>query len=234
MATHRGKRSNPPRPDRTSTPGTAGRTGHPRSLAVKAFAVSLAALAMAPARAGAIDYVNDVTPILRKHCWKCHSREKSSVKGDLALDDLDAMRDDRIGPYSVIQPGKPANSSFLQAMKLEPRHSDFMPRKNPPVPADELAIIERWIAGGAIVDAKKPSEKEAAFLAAEKETPLDDERARFRAWTNSEGKSIEARFLRLSGNEVLLVTRNGKSYPVPLEKLSRESQALAKRLAEAD
>lgn len=188
----------------------------------------LAVLVTAPA--SAIDYVTEVLPIMKEHCWDCHSNEES-VKGNLALDDLEEVRDYQVGPYNIIRPGNPAESSFLEKLKLPSGHTDFMPRKGQPLPEKQIAIIEKWIAEGAIIDAAKPSEKEQAFLATGKAAPMEDERLKLHAWTNREGKAIEARFVRLNGEAVTVVMEDGKSYVVPLANLSPESQALARRLA---
>jgi len=148
----------------------------------------------------------------------------------LALDDFDEVRDYQIGPYNIIRPGNPDESSFLEKMKLPPGDSDFMPRKGDPLPAKELAIIEQWIAEGAIVDATKPTEKEQAFLEKGKAMPAEDEKQKFHNWTNRGGATIEARFVRLVDGAVTVVMKNGKSYNVPIDTLSAESQALARRL----
>jgi hypothetical protein len=48
-------------------------------------------------------------------------------------------------------------------------------------------------------------------------------------WTSADGKVIEATFVRLEGeNVVLTVTATGTTHAVPLARLSPESQAQAK------
>ena len=178
----------------------------------------------------AVDYVTDVLPIMKEHCWDCHSNEES-VKGNLALDDVEEVRDYQVGTYNIIRPGNPEESSFLEKMKLPSGHTDFMPRKGQPLPAEQLAIIEKWIAAGAVIDAKKPSDKEKAFLATGESVAMEDEKLKFHSWTNTTGTVIEARFVRLTGDAVTVVMKDGKSYNVPLAKLSAESQTLAKKLA---
>lgn len=195
------------------------------------FGISLAAIPVSSARA--VDYVKDVLPIMKEHCWNCHSNEED-VKGNLALDDFDEVRDYQIGPYNIIRPGNPEESSFLEKMKLPRGDSDFMPRKGDPLPPKELAVIEKWIAEGAIVDATKPTEKEQAFLAKGEAMPIEDERQKFHAWTNQGGATIEARFVRLVDDAVTVVMKNGKSYNISLETLSTDSQALARRLGESE
>jgi hypothetical protein len=48
-------------------------------------------------------------------------------------------------------------------------------------------------------------------------------------WTNTEGKVIQAEMMKLEGENVVLRTANGQVYNYPLNKLSAESQELAKR-----
>ena len=62
---------------------------------------SLVCVVAGLASAGAVDYAKDVLPIMKAHCWNCHSNEKD-VKGNLALDDFDEVRDYQIGPYNII------------------------------------------------------------------------------------------------------------------------------------
>ena len=189
--------------------------------------------------ASAIDYKTDVLPIMKEHCWKCHSNE-NDVKGNLALDDLDEMREFQISKFNIIRPGDPVESSFLEKMKLPPNDSDFMPRKGDPLPKKQLDIIEKWIAEGAIVDAEKLGEDEVAWLKeAGKEVPagaaaMAEKKAEkdetLYKWTNTEGKTIEAKFMGLTSDAVKILMKNGQSYNYPLSKLTPESLAQAKKL----
>lgn len=54
----------------------------------------------------------------------------------------------------------------------------------------------------------------------------------FHRWSNPEGQVIEALFLGVTADTVRLRTREGQVHDYPLERLSDESQALARRLAE--
>jgi len=49
-----------------------------------------------------LDYAKDVLPIMKEHCWKCHSKQHE-VKGSLALDDQDGVPEDQIGKYNIIR-----------------------------------------------------------------------------------------------------------------------------------
>jgi len=183
--------------------------------------------------AGAVDYVGGILPIMKEHCWDCHSNE-TEVKGNVALDP-DALSD-QIGKYNIIRPGDPVESGFVERLKLAENHNDFMPRKGKSLPAKEIEAIEEWIRKGAIVDAKKPTDDETKRLAEMKTAaPVAPEKGTepgFHAWKNREGKTIEARMLGIEGETVKLLLKNGKSYVVPLVSLDDESVALAKELAE--
>jgi len=50
-------------------------------------------------------------------------------------------------------------------------------------------------------------------------------------WTNTEGKTIPARFGGIEGAEVILILDGGREVLYPLDKLSVESQGLARKLA---
>lgn len=180
----------------------------------------------------AADYVSEILPIMKEHCWDCHSNE-TEVKGNVALDP-DVLAD-QIGAYNVIRPGNPAESGFVERLKLDETHNDFMPRKGKPLPKREIEKIEAWIQAGAIIDAKKPTEDETKRMAEMKPAAPSagaaGAEAGFQSWTNREGKVIEARLLGLEGDSAKLLLKNGKSYVVPLSSLSEESAKMARESA---
>lgn len=197
------------------------------------FRFSATILLFASASVSAVDYKSDVLPIMKEHCWECHSNEHK-VKGNLALDDFDEVRDYQVGEYNIIQPGKPDTSNFLERLLLESSHTDFMPRKAEPLPKEEIEIIEAWIQAGAVIDAKNPSEGEKKWVSSDAgrgKAIMKDAKSDFHVWTNSQGKEIEARFLSLDGENVRILLKNGKQYSFPLSKLSEESAAQAKSLS---
>ena len=175
-----------------------------------------------------LDYAKDVLPIMKEHCWKCHSKEHE-VKGSLALDDLDGVREDQIGKYNIIRPGDPGESGFVERLKLDSGHTDFMPRKGTPLSTNEIEIIEKWVLSGAIIDASKMTAGEQEWLVANEgaPTPASEE---FHQWTNSQGKTIEAKFVSISGKNLKIRKKDDSIYVIDLEKLSAESIALAESL----
>lgn len=111
-------------------------TGHPLPVLIL-----LLASPVAPA-AEPLTFEQHVRPILKAYCLDCHgAEEKPKGKLDLRLRRL-IVAGGRKGPGLV--PGKPAESLLLERMK-----SGDMPPGEKKVPREQIAVVERWIAGGA-------------------------------------------------------------------------------------
>lgn len=92
-----------------------------------------------------ITFVDHVQPILRAKCGNCHSA--GEAKGGLVLDSYGTtMTGGASG--AVIEPGDLDGSRLwaLVAHKEQPA----MPPKEAKLPEDQLALINKWIAGGAL------------------------------------------------------------------------------------
>lgn len=92
-----------------------------------------------------VTFDEHVLPIIKDKCINCHSQEKK--RGGLAIDTyVNTMQGGSSG--AAIKPGDPENSLLyrLMAHKQEPP----MPPKSPKLPDETLAIVERWIQGGAL------------------------------------------------------------------------------------
>jgi hypothetical protein len=99
------------------------------------------------ATAERISFRNDVWPILKRHCWGCHSGPKP--KGGLSMDSVADMRKGgQSGP--LFKAGKPDESILIEAITgPEPA----MPQKQPPLPMDKVQVLRHWILAGAQADA---------------------------------------------------------------------------------
>jgi hypothetical protein len=85
-----------------------------------------------------------IRPVLVEHCYSCHSAAAGSPKGDFRLDSAAHLR--RGGPGgSVIEPGNPADSTLISALKYE---SYEMPPAGK-LPENVIADFEQWVAMGA-------------------------------------------------------------------------------------
>lgn len=103
----------------------------------------------APA-ADPVTFEQHVRPILKAYCLDCHGAgEKMSGGLDLRLKRF-AVAGGEGGPAVV--PKEPGKSLLIERMK-----SGEMPPGEKKVPADQIAIVERWIAGGAATLRDEPA-----------------------------------------------------------------------------
>ena len=165
----------------------------------------------------AVDFEKEIKPILKEYCYECHSEEHKKEKAGYVFDNPQRLAKD-IGKDRVIEPGKPSASHLFEVV-ANPNAKHSMPPDGP-MPQEEIDKIRDWIAGGAMLDANAPK---PVF---KKDLPP------IMKWTNAEGRSIKAGFDRLEGNSVVLKMPNGQFVAYPLEKLSPESQELARKCAE--
>jgi WD40 repeat protein len=109
-------------------------------------------------------YWKDVRPVLRKHCTVCHSTrnlQEPDLSGGLALDSYEAVRKGSV--RQVVRPGK-SGQSLMVRMLLSKDTSKRMPLAAPPLPADQIALIRRWIDAGA-PEGTRPAEAPAVSVA---------------------------------------------------------------------
>ncbi|MGE0606314.1 MAG: c-type cytochrome domain-containing protein [Pirellulales bacterium] len=93
-----------------------------------------------------VSYRQHVWPILKRHCWGCHSAGDS--QGGLKLDAFaDVTRGGDSGPLFV--PGKPAESLLMEMVLGEP---PAMPKNQPRLSVEKVELLRRWIELGAIDD----------------------------------------------------------------------------------
>ena len=169
-------------------------------------------------RAGAIDFEKDISPILKKNCYECHSEQKKKEKAGEVFDNLKRFAKD-IGVNLLIEPGNPGNSHFLEVLD-DPDIKNHMPPKGQ-LSQPDREKIRKWIAEGASLEkggATKP-------IAVKSDLPP------IMSWTNADGKTIRAGFGGIEGSNVVLKMPDGQKIPYPLEKLSPASQKQAKESA---
>jgi len=165
----------------------------------------------------AVDFHKDIRPILKEHCYECHSKESGKEKAGYIFDDLETLKLD-IQPKGIIVPNEPGESYLLEVVMMNIDEKAHMPPKKQ-LSDREIAKIRDWIAAGASLESGTPS-----TLPARPAAPVMME------WTNAEGATIKAGFVRLDGENVILkMPTNGQEVPYPLAKLSAESQAQAKQ-----
>ena len=90
--------------------------------------------------------VADVNRVLSENCVECHGPLRR--KGGLRLDRLEELFEGDPQDW-LVQPGDPERSWLYHVVTVPPDDPDHMPEEGEPLDADELAILERWIAAGA-------------------------------------------------------------------------------------
>ncbi len=89
----------------------------------------------------AVDFDREVKPILATSCLKCHGPEKP--KGRFRLDaKLPAFKSGHLKPHDA------KNSRFFQVL-LSADEEERMPQKAPPLRAEQIDLLRRWIDQGA-------------------------------------------------------------------------------------
>jgi WD40 repeat protein len=118
--------------------------------------LALAALLLAPATASAqappgrpVSFVNEVAPILKESCFGCHGAKNPKGKLDMSRYETFRKGGTKDDP---IAPGKPEDSYLLDVLKATDKKRMPPKETGDPLPADKIALIERWIAEGAKLD----------------------------------------------------------------------------------
>ena len=93
------------------------------------------------------DFVRDVRTIFETHCYRCHGEEKQKSGYRLDAKSIAFAGGDVYGP--AIVPGNPSESVLVQLVKSSDAGERMPPEGSSLSPA-QIALIERWIEGGAI------------------------------------------------------------------------------------
>lgn len=95
----------------------------------------------------------DIAPLLDRHCVACHGPDK--VRGGYRLDTFAALAQPGKSGSPALVPGQPARSDlYIRLIHEDPE--ERMPYDAPPLAAEEITLIRRWIAAGASFDGADP------------------------------------------------------------------------------
>ncbi|MBT5377440.1 MAG: DUF1553 domain-containing protein [Opitutae bacterium] len=95
----------------------------------------------------AVDYGKEIRPILDKHCIDCHGPDKQNSR--LRVDQRAFLLRGGDSGSPAIVPGNPGKSHLIDLIRLKDPELR-MPAKGDPLSAGEIALLEKWIADGAI------------------------------------------------------------------------------------
>ena len=121
-------------------------------LLVMASRISVPSLA-----ADEVDYVRDVKPILKTHCFRCHGPLKT--ESGLRLDTKAlALKGGESGPALIL--GNAATSELVR--RITGDNDSRMPPEGDRLTSAEIETLKKWIAGGAISPADETAENPRA------------------------------------------------------------------------
>lgn len=95
-----------------------------------------------PAAAAAVNFTNDVMPILQSRCFNCHGGDE--IKEGLSVASYDTLMAGSTNG-AVLIPGDPANSLLIQQIQ-----NGKMPKRGPKLTPAQLQILIDWILAGAL------------------------------------------------------------------------------------
>ncbi|MBL6724863.1 MAG: PSD1 domain-containing protein [Rubripirellula sp.] len=99
-----------------------------------------------------IVFSEQVQPLLRRHCVRCHG--ENNQEADLRLDQIDRIVNRSAADPSVaavIWAGKSSASTLIHRV-TDPDKGDVMPLDSEPLSKMEILILRRWIDEGAVID----------------------------------------------------------------------------------
>ena len=111
-----------------------------------------------------VDFEKHVRPILMKHCVECHGPDTQD--GGIRWDQRkSAMRGGDSGVPSIVA-GKPDTSELIKRLTTDDE-DERMPAETDPLAEDEIELIRRWVAQGAVWpdDGSDAAPKHWAYIA---------------------------------------------------------------------
>ena len=108
-----------------------------------------ASLRLAPA----VDFNDQVRPILSRHCFKCHGPDDKGRKAKLRLDQEEAANKPASSGERPIVPGKPDESELVRRIFAEDADERMPPpAANSTLSESERQTLKQWVAEGAKYD----------------------------------------------------------------------------------
>ena len=122
--------------------------------------VNFAAL-LPPAHAGPVEFVKDIQPLLKKHCYECHAADQEDGGVNLGMRQR-AMQGGDNGPLLIA--GDSANSRLVHLVAAVEK-GQVMPPESPGLSREEVGLLRAWIDQGAVwpegTDVADPREVQA-------------------------------------------------------------------------
>lgn len=112
---------------------------------MRPFLLTLLVCPTVAAAEGAVDYVQDIKPILSNSCYTCHGPDEETREADLRFD----ARDSAVS--SAIVPGDAAASEMIARITSNDPEVHMPPPESPraKLTSDQIHLLRRWIDQGA-------------------------------------------------------------------------------------
>ena len=107
----------------------------------------------------AVDFVRDIKPLLKDHCWKCHGANKQ--RGDLRLDEKAAAMKGGESFAPAIIPGSGAESPLVKFPAGVVEGLQMPPEGEKKLTKDEVGLLRAWIDQGAKWPDEAPKQRDA-------------------------------------------------------------------------
>ena len=95
----------------------------------------------------AVDFQAEILPLLEDNCIDCHGPDKQKARLRIDRRPVLLLGGDSGSP--AIVPGSPEKSHLIELIKLKDP-DERMPQKGDPLSSAEIALLEKWIAEGAV------------------------------------------------------------------------------------
>ena len=121
---------------------------------VSVVAIAAFVFALTP-RAGAADaaieklFAVDVFPVLRAKCFACHGDKPDKIKGGLNMLTLAGLLKGGEDHGPALKPGDAEASPMFVAVTWHDEDLEMPPKENDRLTADQIALVKKWIDGGA-------------------------------------------------------------------------------------
>jgi mono/diheme cytochrome c family protein len=118
-----------------------------RLLTIALFASVALAIPLRAADEEATVFNEKILPVLKMHCFECHSKDAEEIKGGLRLDTRAKLRTGgNTGP--IIKPGEPDDSLLIQVLRYAEDDRQMPPRGK--LDQEIIDAFVAWVKAGAV------------------------------------------------------------------------------------
>lgn len=121
---------------------------------VVGIAVVIASCMASLAFAEPVSFRKDIAPVLLRNCIACHGPKKA--EGGYRADSFDRAKKPGASEADAVVAAKPDDSELFRRLTTTDA-KERMPLDSDPLPAEQIALIRRWIMEGAAFDGPNPA-----------------------------------------------------------------------------